>query len=868
MLSTASLIVLWAGSSISAQASDLVTTDQDEVLAYSVSATPGFGTSKSLMAGKDDSDSSAKTPLHVLGLAGLRNGESIATVKFDQPQNLHDFWRLKYQIASTTPIANVSVAIELVSEDSNFEGTTHWRQREQFQLPLSELSEDFLEIDSRIHVKEFERRPDEFNNGSLLELVEVTAVNIVLIAKGEVDEFVDVQIDGIEFHDRSPYADLQTELAETVIAPVKPDVISDFSVGEKSRLGVYINDSNSSWLGFVAALKNIGIPLKTHTNLADALEHKTVVVYPKVSSDNLTADDAEKLKDYVKSGGTLIGMQVSDVLFDVFGLRGSENIAYDSTIRDIKFDTEGFPALTGKLDHEFEKRISIYRRLSEDSGVLFTSEGQDTYDRLDPNDSGDGEIFGYEALDAEVLAIYDNDVDGDETGSEKAALTRHQYGKGVAYSFAWDVGYQGVLGQSLEYAPLGRFYSDGYSPGFDVTMNLFKDIFHKEDDTAVSLWTVPDNRDMSFVTTHDIDAHESSQYSKDFALLEQECKVKATYFWQTRYMNDARDLRFLSNDAINTMDAILEHPIGHEIASHSVSHSFTFSRFPIGGNEQFPEYQPRSLFVDNHAELPEHQKYEVSDGTVMGEMKISKYLLEQLTGESVTSFRPGHLAYPIRMNESAEAVGYKVTSTTTAPYSSSHLPYRMSYLRSTGSIMRKRQEQLLDVVEIPLSWEDVGKTTIRKPEDELNPDLLGMAEPEFLEQTKQFLVQLSQYGGTFNLLIHPTELGHKQKLAYEFQVFDWFFKGNDLGHVAANFTTIGELGSWWLARSQVGVDVIEHSEEPTLQINTGGAIEGLTIRIPSHWRLKEQDSNLKLDDGFLIVHSLKANAALTVSFLQ
>ena len=184
MLSTASLLVLWAGSSISAQASDLVTTDQGDVLAHSVSATPGFGSNKSLMAGKDDGDSYAKTPLHVLGLAGLRNGESIATVKFDQPQNLHDFWRLKYQIASTTPIANVSVAIELVSEDGNFEGTTHWRQREQFQLPLSELSEGFLEIDSRIHVREFERRPGEFNNGSLLELVEVTAVNIVLIAKG------------------------------------------------------------------------------------------------------------------------------------------------------------------------------------------------------------------------------------------------------------------------------------------------------------------------------------------------------------------------------------------------------------------------------------------------------------------------------------------------------------------------------------------------------------------------------------------------------------------------------------------------------------------------------------------------------------
>ena len=60
--------------------------------------------------------------------------------------------------------------------------------------------------------------------------------------------------------------------------------------------------------------------------------------------------------------------------------------------------------------------------------------------------------------------------------------------------------------------------------------------------------------------------------------------------------------------------------LGHEVASHSVSHSPVFAQFELGsGGEQFPEYHPS---VHSH-EL-------TYGGSIMGELRVSRYLLQSL----------------------------------------------------------------------------------------------------------------------------------------------------------------------------------------------------------------------------------------------
>ncbi|MFK7733153.1 MAG: polysaccharide deacetylase family protein [Pseudomonadales bacterium] len=805
--------------------------------------------------------------LQLVAAEGYGEGLSGVQLTFDESRNLHDFWRVRYQLKSSASSDQVRLALELVTRSPDHEGTTIWRQKADSQVTLADICDGWVEVDTAIHVNEFSRRPDTKSNGSLLELSEVVAVNVVMVSRESTEEHATVNIDAIEFYDESPYSELSSELERTEIGAVSPTLPSEFGFGSQSRMAVYITDTDSSWLAFVAALKNIGIPVKVVPDLAEALTHDTVVVYPRVSRRDLSAADISSVREYVRSGGALIGLQLVDTsMNDVFGIQRSVNLANDPDIRDIKFDTENYPQLTDQLDHEFERRVSIYRRLGEDDGIIFTAEGPDRIDRLSPEDNDDGLICGYETATADVIAIYDNEIDEDDTGNERAAITRHPFGNGVAYSLAWDVGYQAVIGQSLEYAPMGRFYSDAYSPGFDVIMKFFKDVYQKESDTAVTLHTVPEGKDLSVIITHDIDGKDANVVSTEFAQLEQDYNVPATYFWQTRYMNDARDMRFFDSTAIAAMNDILEHSVGHEIGSHGISHAFDFSNFKIGDAPQFPDYAPRSLLKDNHEELPETRKYVVDDGTVLGEMKISKFLVEEMTGQQVQSFRPGHLSYPIRMNEIAEATGYAATSTTTAPYSSTNLPYLMTYLRSTGFVQAERKEQLLDLVEIPLSWEDVGKNTILRPEHAEDSERLGMMEPEFLEETEEFLRQLSQYGGVFNLLIHPTELGLNRKLEYQRYLLELFQPENALANVQPHFSTVRAFGDWWLARFELEVDVTINDTQIELRVKAARDITGVALQLHDDWHLLGDEIGVSLSKNRLVIDELSAGEERVIRF--
>lgn len=491
--------------------------------------------------------------------------------------------------------------------------------------------------------------------------------------------------------------------------------------------------------------------------------------------------------------------------------------------------------------------------------MIFVSPGPDGLDSMNPLDSDDGELYGYVANTADVIAIYDNESDKDDTGQEKAAITRNAYDNGSAYTIGWDIGYQGTVNFSLAYATTGRFYGNGYSPGFDVPLRLIKEIFHKEGMNSVSAWPVPSKKDVSIVISHDIDAYQSSYNSKEYALLEQANGVPATYFWQTRYMNDHTDMRFFNNATVDALAEILEHSVGHEIGSHSVSHALTFAMFSEGsGNEQFPGYAPRSLYVDS--------KFAVPAGSILGELRVSQYLLEHFTAIPVQSFRPGHLAYPATLNEVALAAGYKYISTTTAPYAGTHLPHLMYYSRSVGSIVSGGKEQVLDQVEIPISWTDAVKTSILTPDEGNDPSRLGMAEPEFLAETQAFLKQLSEYGGNFTLLIHPTGVGHSGKIAYQENVFNFFKPGQNLAHLEPHYATMRGLGEWWLARHHANVDVSQSGRTATVTVKTVEAIEGLSLRVPAHWSLAEADPKFRLDNGFLVIRKIPASHSMNIVF--
>src|SRR5690606_35151830 len=89
------------------------------------------------------------------------------------------------------------------------------------------------------------------------------------------------------------------------------------------------------------------------------------------------------------------------------------------------------------------------------------------------------------------------------------------------------------------------------------------------------------------------------------------------------------------------------------------------------GAEAYPDYRP---FVKTFTTQ--------QGGTILGELRVSKYLLETLSGARVVSFRPGHLSLPAALPQALAATGYRFSSSITAGQAMTHLPYRTMDNRS------------------------------------------------------------------------------------------------------------------------------------------------------------------------------------------
>ncbi|MEQ1680957.1 MAG: hypothetical protein ABL950_10165, partial [Nitrospira sp.] len=150
---------------------------------------------------------------------------------------------------------------------------------------------------------------------------------------------------------------------------------------------------------------------------------------------------------------------------------------------------------------------------------------------------------------------------------------------------------------------------------------------------------------------------------------------------------DFNDEVFLNDQGSNDMAAL--HRLGMQLASHTVAHSEVFSYFPLGtGRERYPEYQP---YVKTRTTT--------ANGSVFGELRVSKYLIEKLSGgANVMSFRPGGLSNPKALPQALAATGYRYSSSSTANNSLTHLPYQL--------MVNHDVETESEVFEFPITIED------------------------------------------------------------------------------------------------------------------------------------------------------------------
>lgn len=550
----------------------------------------------------------------------------------------------------------------------------------------------------------------------------------------------------------------------SIVPPAVPADWKTYSGGTTSRLAILLTDPDSCWLGLAHGLKSIGVPFLITQNVQEALKHHVVMVYPIISGKVLSPDNLRALAEFPRSGGTLIGVQVfGGGLNEVFGFR--EAVASRQRV-EIEF-AHTDPVLASFTDPR-ERRLILGRR-EKSAETLGT--------------------VGY-TKSATPLAMFNDGT---------AAVTAQTYTNGRAYAIGLDLGFLLLKGYNNRGEEMVRQFNNQFDPMLDVWLRLLKNIYRSAEGGGVTLGTVPFGKSLSVLLTHDVDFTQSIKNAVDYADYEKSQGIVGTYFIQTKYIRDYNDDIFFNDEGVRYLARLSA--LGMELGSHTIAHSRVFNQFPLGtGHEAYPSYAP---FVKDRTTA-----YNVS---ILGELRVSKFLIEHFSAHPVVSFRPGELSNPFSLPQALQATGYLYSSTATANNSLTHLPYQLTYDRSTGSEVA--------VFEFPVTIED----------EELPK--LGDRLPQALEVARQ----VSRYGGLCVVLIHPNILGHK--MAFE----KGFVEG--VRHYAW-FGSVAKFGQWWAARNQVQLDVRPGAMGLRVEISAPQSLAGLTIEVPAGWQLDNSAASM------------------------
>lgn len=458
----------------------------------------------------------------------------------------------------------------------------------------------------------------------------------------------------LERHKVHEFAGLSGPAGRAVVAPSAVTSWELYDSGSPSRLAVLLTDPESSWLGLAHALKSFGIPFRITTDASEALRHKVVLVYPRISGKVLSAADLRALAAFPRDGGYLIGVNVlGGGLNEVFGFVE----AVESRGRYGLRIAQANSPLLADFTHANEQTIPLGN--AEKHGKIIGT-------------------LGYSEPREAPLAVYDDD---------SAAIIHRSYGDGRAFAFGFDIGDFFFRAHHARHYAANRSYVNAFEPSADVVARVIRNIYLQGNPDTALIGTVPEDRDLSVMFSYDVDARESFEHMVVYAELLRSAGIRGTFYIQTKYIADFNDIVLFDDAAVRQVRELER--LGMEVASHTVAHSLSFASFPMGsGDERYPDYRPVVLHPRN-----------TRAATILGELRVSKFLLERLGGTApVVSFRPGYLEYPVELPEALAAVGYRFSSSMTANRALTHLPFQLNHGRQS------RQE--VEIFEIPMTVED------------------------------------------------------------------------------------------------------------------------------------------------------------------
>jgi hypothetical protein len=407
-------------------------------------------------------------------------------------------------------------------------------------------------------------------------------------------------------------------------------------------------------LALVHCLKEMGVPFFITRDLAPALRHRLVILYPSVDSHTFTQAQANQLTTFVQQGGYIFAQNVFwGGLQSLFGFR---SFAPSRKRYHLTFSAAADPVL--KYLNRPEERET--RLGSEQVPEIIWSNGYTP------------------ASGARVLAHFDD-------GS--AALLTNSVGKGKVYLLGLSLLDVVLRNQNNRDYEAQRHYVNAFEPGADVWLLILRAWYETYAKDWVRLATIPGGQRSALLLSHDVDWENSFALGLDFERMEKAYQANSTFFIQTKYMDDANSKSFFFEPNLGILRALKSG--GASVGSHSIIHSRGFNKFVLGsGHETCSSYNPRGLGFDT-----------ASGATVFGEVRVSKELLDgEIPGQETIFFRAGHLRVPNSLPEALERSGYQFDSSFTADDVLSNFPFALP--RDLGF------EEDSEIYEFPVTIED------------------------------------------------------------------------------------------------------------------------------------------------------------------
>ncbi|RST31269.1 hypothetical protein HMF7854_10800 [Sphingomonas ginkgonis] len=503
----------------------------------------------------------------------------------------------------------------------------------------------------------------------------------------------------------------------TLVPPPVAPHVEDYGGGGATRLGVLVTDVDSDWIGLVRSLRARGIPANFTRDPAEALRHRAVLAYPLISGKVLSGDQIRALAAFVHRGGGLMTFDLAGGgLEPLFGIRGEVPGRARSAIR----------------------WAGNSRR--EAASTPLNAQGMEAK-------------LGSQGLAVSTAMVSARFDDGAPALTCRAAVGR-------ACILGVDVGSYANRAFNLRAEPLAGGYVNGEAGGLDRLVDAVRDFYVASKPNAFLIGTAPAPYSGSLIVTHDLDAGKALTDALALSEALRRRKVDATFFMQTKYVRNWNDDVFFRADTLPQLRRL--RAMGMEVGSHSVSHARAFNQFELGdGTEAYPDYRP---FVSSQTTA--------RGGTVLGELRVSKHLLDATTGQQTIAFRPGHLRNPEVLPQALAATGYRYTSDLTAQNALTNYPFQLAYGRHGPS--------LVPVWEFPVTIEDE-------------------AAPPFaarLGASIALVERIASHGGVATLLVHPD---HGPKRDAELALIDRLRGRYWIGGLS-------RFGEWWRARDLSAID--------------------------------------------------------------